>query len=79
MRTIPVDYTVKEAAELLGHKESTVRNLIGKGSLGHHRCPGLRVSEEQIEEYLKETKMERRTPEPRKSKLRRPILRHIKL
>lgn len=70
---------VAAVAKRLDCSVATVYGLIEKGILSHHRCPGIRVSEEQISEYLDATKMERGEPESRKRKAPRPKLRHIKL
>lgn len=70
---------VPEVAKRLSCSESTVYDLVESGKLGHHRCPGVRVSEEQLAEYLEETKRERRAPQPRKLQPHRPRLRHVKL
>ena len=72
-------YRVKAVAERLNCSESTVRSLIARGLLEYHRCPGIRVSEEQIAEFLEETKREREKQEPRKQKPSRPQLRCVKL
>jgi excisionase family DNA binding protein len=39
---------VPQVAERLNCSVSTVYGLIESGRLGHHRCPGVRVSEEQL-------------------------------
>lgn len=44
--------TVKEVAKRLCHSEQTVRNLIARGELECYRCPGVRISEEQLAAYL---------------------------
>jgi excisionase family DNA binding protein len=49
---------VSAVAKRLDCSEATVYALIEKGILGHHRCPGVRVSEEQITEYLDKTRRE---------------------
>lgn len=72
-------FSVKEAAAILNCSESTVRNLIDTGQIGYHRCPGKKISAEQLAEYLEETKRERREPKPRKSQPHRPRLRNIKV
>ena len=43
---------VSAVAKRLDCSAATVYSLIEKGILGHHRCPGVRVSEEQIMDYL---------------------------
>lgn len=72
-------HSVAETAEILRCSESTVYNLIETGKLAHHRCPGIRISQDQIADYLEETKRERREPQPRKSQPHRPRLRNIKV
>lgn len=72
-------YRVASVAKRLECSVATVYSLIEKGKLGHYRCPGVRVSEEQIAEYLAATKQERREPEPSRSKPPRPKLRHVRL
>lgn len=72
-------FRVSQVAERLNCSESTVRSLIARGLLEYHRCPGIRVSEEQIAEFLEETKREREKQEPRKQKPSRPQLRCVKL
>lgn len=70
---------VSQVASRLSCSATTVRALIASGALEHHRCPGIRVSEEQLVAYLEETKRERREPEPRKSQPRRPQLHRVRL
>lgn len=72
-------YRVKRVAELLDISVSTVYSLIESGKLAHHRCPSIRVSEEQLAAYLEETKREREEPNPAKRKPPRPQLRHVTL
>jgi len=43
---------VNEVATRLSHSPQTVRNLISRRLLDCYRCPGIRVSEEQLEAYL---------------------------
>ena len=40
--------TVTQVAERLNCSVSTIYGLITSGRLEHHRCPGVRVSEEQL-------------------------------
>lgn len=47
--------TVRDVAERLCHSQQTVRNLIARGLLSCYRCPGVRISEEQLEAYLSKT------------------------
>jgi excisionase family DNA binding protein len=70
---------VAQVAERLNCSVSTAYGLIESGKLGHHRCPGVRVSEEQLAVYLEKTKREREEPNPAKKKPPRPKLRHITL
>ena len=49
-------YRVREVCERISASPSTVYWLIERGFLGHYRCPGIRVSEEQLQEYLESTK-----------------------
>jgi excisionase family DNA binding protein len=70
---------VSQVAKLLNCSVSTAYQLIETGKLGHHRCPGVRVSDEQIKDYLDAT---RREPQERTTARRRPArqtLKHIRL
>ena len=70
---------VSQVADLLNCSAATVYQLIETGKLGHHRCPGVRVSDQQIQDYLESTK---RGPRERVAAKRRPAqstLKHIKL
>ena len=72
-------FKVQEVAQRLNCSTSTVYSLIESGRLPHHRCPGVRVSEEQITAYLKASERgqsKERTPVCTGV---RPRLRHIKL
>lgn len=46
---------VHQVAERLNYSVATVYNLIEPKRLAHYRCPGIRVSEEQLAEYLDPT------------------------
>ena len=71
---------VKQVAERLNLSESKVYEMVERGELPHHRFGGaIRVSEDQIAEFLEETKRERREPESRNHRPRRPLLKHIRL
>ena len=72
-------FKVQEVAQRLNCSVSTVYSLIESGRLPHHRCPGVRVSEEQITAYLNETKREQLEPASTKPKLPRASLKHIRL
>ena len=63
-RNNPMLHTVRETASILRCAESTVRTLINTEELGHHRCPGIRVSDDQIEAYLATTKHGRKETWP---------------
>ena len=70
---------VSQVAKFLNCSVSTAYQLIETGKLGHYRCPGVRVSEQQIQDYLEST---RREPRERTATRRRPAqqtLKHIRL
>ena len=78
--TTPKLLRVSEVAERLELAASKVYELVERRKLSHHRLEGaIRISEDQIMEYLEETKRERETSEPVKTKPPRPRLRHITL
>ena len=56
---------VNEVAIRLNCSISTVYTLIETGKLGHYRCPGVRVSEDQLAAFLDESKQERGPSVPR--------------
>lgn len=72
---------VAEVARVLTISASKAYELIEKGRIEHHRIDGaIRVSHDQLSEYLEETKRERMTPEPVKARRSpRPRLKHITL
>lgn len=71
---------VGEAAERLSLSVSKVYQLLEAGTLAHHRIGGaLRISEEQLRQYLDQTKRDRSAPASPVRKSRRPRLRHIQL
>lgn len=72
-------HTVAETAVILNCSETTVRSLISRGLLEHHRAPGIRVNDEAIAEFLENSKQERQEPEARHRQPRLPRLRHVKL
>ena len=47
-----------QVAERLNCSISTVYSLVESGKLGHHRCPGIRISEDQLVAFLEGTKKE---------------------
>lgn len=53
---------VKDVAVRLSHSEQTVRNLIARGLLECYRCPGVRISEEQLDAYLKKAHLRKNAP-----------------
>ena len=70
---------VAAVANRLNLSVSKVYELIDAGRLGHHRMDGaIRVSEEQLQAYLEETK---RGPGevPKEMNSSRPRLRHVHL
>jgi excisionase family DNA binding protein len=69
---------VPEVAKRLNCSTSTVYALIEGGTLGYHRCPGIRVSEGQIEEYLEKTRREPAAPVRRQAAGPRPRVKRVK-
>ncbi len=69
---------VSEVAERLNCSIATVYKLIETQQLQHYRCAGIRVSEEQLAEFLESRKsareQRRQTSRPRKLRLK-----HIQL
>jgi len=66
-------FSVKDVAHHLSLSPSKVYELVDQGKIGHHRMDGaIRISQKQLEEYLKETERERRDETPKKRKPRRP-------
>jgi excisionase family DNA binding protein len=58
-------HSVAEAADVLGISRSKVYELFETRKLAHHRIGGaIRVSAEQLAEYLETTKRERREEQP---------------
>lgn len=53
---------VNEVAKRLAHSQQTVRNLISSGALECYRCPGIRVSEEQLDAYFVRSKKKQSAP-----------------
>lgn len=73
---------IKRVAERLNIGVSTVYLLVESGRLPHYRVAkgAIRVSEEQIEEYLEGCRREPRTGRPAKAPHRRlPVLEYMKL
>lgn len=71
---------VKQVANRLSLSQSKVYELVESGDLPHHRIGGaIRVSEEQLTEYLETTRRER-GPAPQQRKTGpRPKLSRIRL
>ena len=71
---------VKQVAVRLNLSESKVYELVEQGRLGHHRMDGaIRVSEEQIADYLTKTRREPAAPRERKTTGPRPKPTHVRL
>jgi excisionase family DNA binding protein len=68
---------VAQVAERLNCSVTTVYQLIQSGKLAHHRCPGIRVSEEQLCAYLEKTRREGEPAAPRKTPDSHHRLKHI--
>ena len=64
---------VSQVAIRLNCSESTVYALVESGRLGHHRCPGVRISEEQLSAYVERTKRERGAAAPQRLTAPRPV------
>ncbi len=73
-------FRVKQVAKRFSLSVSKIYEMVESGELPHHRFGGaIRVSEEQIVEYMNRTKKERRSAAPAKVASPRPRLKHIKL
>lgn len=70
---------IRQVAERLNCSISTVYSLVETGKLGHHRCPGIRVSEEQLATFLERTKREQDMVLQSRPSNPRPHLKHITL
>ncbi len=72
---------VNQVAGRLNISESKVYELVEGGKLAHHRIGGaIRVSEEQLAEFLEETKRERSADsDSKKSRASRPRLKHVRI
>jgi excisionase family DNA binding protein len=69
---------VEMVAQRLNNSISTIYALIESGELEHYRCPGIRVSEDQLGRYLDSSRRGRREARPTPSP-RPPKLNHIRL
>ena len=71
---------VKDVANRLALSPSKVYRLIEDREIAHHRIGGaIRVTEEQIAEYLAETKRQRQTVAPPCERPRPLKLKHLQL
>lgn len=71
--------SVSQVAKRLNCSLSTVYALVERRQLEHYRCPGIRVSEEQLLAYLERNKQGRAPEPPKRQPTTRPRLRHITL
>ena len=73
----------RQLAERLNVSLSTVYSLVETGRIACHRIGvgrgAVRVSEEQLAEYLESTRRETREPTERRSVSRLPQLKHVRL
>lgn len=68
---------ITQVAERLNCSVSTVYQLVESKRLPHYRCPGIRISEEQLTEYLESCQEE---VAPQRIVRRQPLrLKHIRL
>lgn len=67
---------VSQVASRLNCSVSTVYALIESGRLDHFRCPGVRISEEQLSAYLEKSKRVRGPATTRRTTGSRPV--HVK-
>lgn len=72
-------YKVAEVAQQLNCSPSTVYALLESGRLGYFRCPGIRISEEQLSAYLQRAAQRARPTKLKVETRTRPRLRHIRL
>lgn len=70
---------VNQVAERLNCSVGTVYQLVETGKLAHYRCPGIRVSEEQLAEYLETCRRGPQPPKPPPVEFQFRKLRHIRL
>ncbi len=69
---------VQDVAARLNCSTATVYQLIESQQLPHYRCPGIRVSEEQLAEFLA-ARQSAEKPRQQASKPPRQRLKHIRL
>jgi excisionase family DNA binding protein len=71
---------VSDVARRLSLSGSKIYALVESRKLGHHRIDGaIRISEQQLADFLDETQRERGAQERPTRKLPRPRLRHVRL
>lgn len=71
---------VSDVAIRLSLSVSKVYELVERKHLAHHKIGGaIRISEQQLAEFLDQTRRERGATERSTRRLPRPHLRHIKL
>ena len=70
---------VSDVATRLNCSIATVYSLIESKRLPHYRCPGIRVSDEQVAAYLDQTRSGVESAPPPKPRLPRTRLKHIRL
>ena len=69
---------ISQVAKRLNLSGSKVYELVEQGKLGHHRMGGaIRVSEEQLQRFLDETKRERDLPDSRPPRSRMQSFKHL--
>lgn len=68
---------VSQVAVRLNCSVATVYQLVESKRLPHYRCPGIRVSEEQLTEYLETCR--NGVAQPASTKFQRTRLKHIRL
>ncbi len=68
---------VSQVAERLNCSIGTVYQLVESKRLPHYRCPGIRISEEQLAEYLESCRTE--VAQPAAYKLPRVQFKHARL
>jgi excisionase family DNA binding protein len=69
---------IKQVAERLNCSPQTVYQLIESGKLSHYRCPGIRVTDEDLGEYLESAKRDRETDSVERKSVTRPRLKHVR-
>lgn len=71
---------VSDVAKRFDLSTSKAYQIIERNRFSHYRLDGaIRISEEQLSDYLERTKQERTEPRPRESRPARPRLKHVRL